>query len=166
MVATLILRMIGTPVFSDRTEFSVTTARPRSRRAFRPGRTGRQFRIEGKSREALAEYAKLREVARSRNDPLVSSIAGYACAAAGDRKEALLLLDRLLQPTPQRYVDPYTVATLDSGLGEHTQALDWLERTYQQRSASMVFLNFDPFFLVYHSDPRFQDLAHRAGLPN
>jgi len=34
----------------------------------------------------------------------------------------------------------------------------WLERTYQQRSASVVFINFDPLFLAFHGDPRFQEL--------
>jgi DNA-binding winged helix-turn-helix (wHTH) protein/TolB-like protein/tetratricopeptide (TPR) repeat protein len=124
------------------------------------------YALSGKRREALAEYAKLREVARSGNDPLVSSIAGYACAVAGNRQEALLLLTRLLEPPPQRYVDPYAVATLYSGLGEHEKGLVWLERTYQQRSASVVFLNFDPPFLAYRGNPQFRELLRRAGLPD
>ena len=107
----------------------------------------------------------LRDVARSGSDPLVTSIAGYACAVAGQQAEALLLLKRLLDPPPQRYVDPYTVATLYSALGQRDKAFDWLERTYQQRSASVVFINFDPLFSSFHSDPRFQDLIRRAGLP-
>jgi tetratricopeptide (TPR) repeat protein len=122
---------------------------------------------QGRTREseALAEYSMLRDVARSGSDPLVTSIAGYACAVAGQQAEALLLLKRLLDPPPQRYVDPYTVATLYSALGQRDKAFDWLERTYQQRSASVVFINFDPLFSSFHSDPRFQDLIRRAGLP-
>ncbi len=124
------------------------------------------YALSGKSSEALAEYSKLRDVARSGSDPLVTSIAGYTCAVAGDQKEALLLLKRLLHPPPQRYVDPYTMATIYSGLSQREKGLDWLERTYQQRSASVVFINFDPLFLAFHSDPRFQDLVRQAGLPN
>jgi tetratricopeptide (TPR) repeat protein len=124
------------------------------------------YALSGKSEQALAEYSKVREVARAGNDPLVSSIAGYACAVAGDRSEAQLLLRRLLEPSPLRYVDPYTVATIYSGLGQHGKALDWLERSYQQRSVSVVFLNFDPLFLAIHGDPRFQEVVREAGLPN
>jgi hypothetical protein len=43
----------------------------------------------------------VRESARSGNDSLVASIAGYARAVAGDCKEAQLLMTRLLEPPPQ-----------------------------------------------------------------
>ncbi|HYW40235.1 MAG TPA: hypothetical protein VE957_19175 [Terriglobales bacterium] len=97
---------------------------------------------------------------------MVSAIAAYACAVSGDRKDALTILERLKRPPPQRYVDPYLVAIVYSGLGSDDAALDWLERMFRERSLSVAFFNVDPFFLKFHANPRFRDLIRRAGVPN
>lgn len=97
---------------------------------------------------------------------MVSAMVAYAYALSGNRKEAVAILDRLKNPAPQRYVDPYVVAIVYSGLGDNDAALDWLERTFHERSLSVAFFNFDPFFLQLHSNPRFQHLIREASVPN
>ena len=65
----------------------------------------------------------------------------------------------------QRYVPPLMIARIYVGLGDQTQALAWLEKSYQDRSLGefdlLVAAEFDPL----RSDPRFQDLLRRMGLP-
>ncbi len=124
------------------------------------------YALDGKSVEALAAYANIREVANSGRDPLVSAMAAYACAISGNRKDALTILDRLQHEPPQRYIDPYAIAIVYSGLGEDDAALDWLGRVFRERSLSVAFFDSDPFFLKFHSNPRFLELVRRAGLPN
>jgi DNA-binding winged helix-turn-helix (wHTH) protein/TolB-like protein/Flp pilus assembly protein TadD len=122
--------------------------------------------LEGKKDEALAEYSKIREVATSGKDPLVSAMAAYACAIAGDRKDALTVLDRLQDSPPTRYVDPYVIAIVYSGLGDDNATLDWLERMFHERSLSVAFFNFDPFVRKFQANPRYQELIRRAGVTN
>jgi DNA-binding winged helix-turn-helix (wHTH) protein/TolB-like protein/tetratricopeptide (TPR) repeat protein len=112
-----------------------------------------------------AQYAAIRDVARSANDPLVAAMAAYACAVSGQRPEAADILQRLKSPPAGRYVDPYSIAIVYAGLGNDSEALDWLDRTYQEHSLSIVFLNVDPYFSAIRANPRFTELAGRAGLP-
>jgi eukaryotic-like serine/threonine-protein kinase len=50
-------------------------------------------------------------------------------------------------------------------LGDRACALQWLEKGYQERDDLMIQLNVDPVFDGLHSEPRFQDLVRRVGLP-
>ena len=51
------------------------------------------------------------------------------------------------------------------GLGEKDQALEQVEKAYEDRSDYLPFLNAEPAFDSLRSDPRFQDLLRRMGLP-
>jgi tetratricopeptide (TPR) repeat protein len=48
-------------------------------------------------------------------------------------------------------------------LGRHDEAMKWLEKAYTARSASLLWI--DPDWPEMRSDPRFQDLLGRIGLP-
>jgi hypothetical protein len=52
------------------------------------------------------------------------------------------------------------------GLGDKRQALEWLEKAYQDRSELLIFLNVSPVFDSLHSDPRFQSLLRRMNFPD
>ena len=49
------------------------------------------------------------------------------------------------------------------GLGEKDQAMKWLEKAYEERFNPSILLR--PAFDPLRSDPRFQNLVHRIGLP-
>jgi DNA-binding winged helix-turn-helix (wHTH) protein/TolB-like protein len=124
------------------------------------------YALSGKSAEALVEYAQVRNLARTGNDPLVSAIAAYACAIAGDRREALSILAALKSPQERRYVDPYSIAIIYSGLGDEGATLNWLGRALHEHSLGLAFMNFDPFFLRFHSDAGYVEVVRQAGAPN
>ena len=63
------------------------------------------------------------------------------------------------------YVDFYLLATIYAGLGEKDEAFRLLEKGYEQRSASLLYLAIDGFWYGMRSDPRFADLLRRIGLP-
>ncbi len=93
----------------------------------------------------------------------VSSLA-HAYAIAGRRKEAEMLLRQMTERAKHAYVSAFHIAIICAGLGQKDQALAWLEKGYQERSAGMVWLKVDPRLDVLRSDPRFQDLLRRVGL--
>jgi len=121
------------------------------------------YALSGKSADALLECAHLRDVARTGDDPLVSAIAAYACAAAGNRSEALAILAELKHASVRRFVDPYAFAIVYSGLRDNGATVDWLERAFREHSLSVVFMNFDPFFLKLHSNEHFMNLVRQVG---
>jgi hypothetical protein len=53
-----------------------------------------------------------------------------------------------------------------SGLTEKEQAMQWIVKAYEERSGRVAFMNFDPFVQNLQSNPRFQDIVRRAGLPS
>jgi tetratricopeptide (TPR) repeat protein len=70
--------------------------------------------------------------------------------------------NRTLQPD---FVPPLSVvASFYAQLGEKEQAFAFLEKAYEQKEGDVIRLkstNYDPI----RSDPRFQDLMRRIGLP-
>jgi hypothetical protein len=51
------------------------------------------------------------------------------------------------------------------GLGDRERAVAWLDKAYQDRSAFLIWLKVEPLFDPLRSDPGFQDLLRRVGLP-
>ncbi len=107
----------------------------------------------------------LKTISLSGREPEVLSRLGYAYAASGKRSDAQKVLTELNQMASQRYVPPIMMARIYIGLGDQTQALAWLEQSYQDRSLGqydpLVEAEWDPL----RSDPRFQSLLRGMGLP-
>jgi TolB-like protein/Tfp pilus assembly protein PilF len=89
---------------------------------------------------------------------------GCAYARIGDTAKAHKIIDQLAELSRTKYVSPYDIAIIYTGLGEKDLALEWLEKAYEERAVRLLELP-DPAFDTLRSDPRFQDLVKRIGLP-
>ena len=118
---------------------------------------------KGMYREAVSEAQRAREISGARSN-YSQAFLGYALAKSGKKAEARSVLDALLKSAAEHYVEPYHIALIYNGLGEHDEALAWLERSYANRTPRMVFLKVEPKWNNLRSDPRFQDLIRRVGL--
>lgn len=70
----------------------------------------------------------------------------------------------LQQQSRHRYVSPLDLATLHVRLGEPEEALDWLEKAFEERAWGSNFLKVSPTWKSLHSNPRYTDLLQRIGL--
>jgi TolB-like protein/DNA-binding winged helix-turn-helix (wHTH) protein/Flp pilus assembly protein TadD len=95
---------------------------------------------------------------------LIASL-GHAYARSGKRDKALKVLDELREMSGQGYISPYSFAVVYAGLGDKEQTFAWLEKAYQDRSSFLIWLKVEPLFDSLRSEPRFQDLLRRVGLP-
>ena len=59
---------------------------------------------------------------------------------------------------------PYGIAWCYLDAGDYERAIDWLEEAYEVRDPNLPYIG-DPGFDPLRSDPRFQDLVRRMGLP-
>jgi TolB-like protein/DNA-binding winged helix-turn-helix (wHTH) protein/Tfp pilus assembly protein PilF len=111
--------------------------------------------------EAVAELR--RAVQLSGGSPTIIANLARACVASGQRSEAIKLLNDLKNRSSHGYSNGSEIATIYASLGDTDQAMNWLEKSYEERFNPGVLLRpgFDPL----RSDPRFQDLVHRVGLP-
>jgi TolB-like protein/DNA-binding winged helix-turn-helix (wHTH) protein/Flp pilus assembly protein TadD len=111
--------------------------------------------------EAVAELQKAAQL--SEGSPTVMANLARAYAASGKRSEAMKLLSDLKKRSNSIYSHGSEIAVIYAALGDRDQAMNWLEKGYEERFNPGVLLRpgFDPL----RSDPRFQDLVRRIGLP-
>jgi TolB-like protein/DNA-binding winged helix-turn-helix (wHTH) protein/Flp pilus assembly protein TadD len=118
----------------------------------------------GKRLEAISEYQKAIEMSNGDQDATASL--AHAYAGIGRRAEAEKILRDLEQKSKSAYVSPYILATVYAGLGEKEKAFEFLERAFQERSLDISWhLKGDLRIDNLRSDPRFETLLRRVGLP-
>jgi TolB-like protein/DNA-binding winged helix-turn-helix (wHTH) protein/Flp pilus assembly protein TadD len=119
----------------------------------------------GKRLEAISEYQKAIEMSNGDQDATASL--AHAFAGIGRRAEAEKILRDLEQKSKSAYVSPYILATVYAGLDEKDKAFEFLERAYQERSLDISWhLKGDLRIDNLRSDPRFETLLRRVGLPH
>jgi Tfp pilus assembly protein PilF len=91
-------------------------------------------------------------------DPWIMGHLGYAYAKAGREAEARRILGILESSQPAAALH---IAAVHAGLGETSQALDWLDRGMTSRTPSMLWLKTDFRFAALHSQARYAALAAR-----
>ncbi len=74
-------------------------------------------------------------------------------------------MDALLGKTRSHYISSYHAAVINAGLGEKDKAFELLNEAADERSTLLVYLRKDPRPASLRSDPRFQTLLDRVGLP-
>ncbi|MCI0413611.1 protein kinase [bacterium] len=84
----------------------------------------------------------------------------YTYAVWGKEEQARKMLNAVLQLSEHRYVSPYRIAIVHSGLNETEKAFEWLMKAYHERSVWLIHLHLrvDPRLKNLHSDPRFQEI--------
>lgn len=123
---------------------------------------GRAHIENGQYAEGIAE---LEEAERRTGVYRYRALLAHAHARAGHREVALKLLEDVKHPPGGQVVPPYDFALIYAGLGEHRQAIDWLERAYEERDATMVNVRHDMRFDALARDPRFVALVKRMRFP-
>jgi serine/threonine protein kinase/Tfp pilus assembly protein PilF len=89
---------------------------------------------------------------------------GYEEARLGRRDEAMKAIHELEARSDTYRAVPLLLARIHAGLGDNDDAIRFLQKVYDDRSESIVWLKVDPTFDPLRNDPRFQALLRRAGL--
>ena len=123
---------------------------------------GRAQLLKGQIPDSIAELRKALELSEGDNNELEAL--AYGLAAAGQAAEARKLLSDLNERAHETYVQPLALAVVHVALGNRDQALAWLDKAFDDRSAGLVYLKVDPAFDPVRSDVRFQNLVQKVGL--
>jgi serine/threonine protein kinase/Tfp pilus assembly protein PilF len=113
----------------------------------------------------LAISAGEKGVNLSGGSPLMRAALAQTFATAGAADKAIQIVDELNGLTKQRYVAPHFFAGIYIGLGELDRAIEYLEKSCAEHCHWLIYLHIDPSVDDLRSDPRFQDLLRRVGLP-
>jgi serine/threonine protein kinase/Tfp pilus assembly protein PilF len=117
----------------------------------------------GRYREAVEEYQQI--IKRNANIPLVRANITLQVARVyarwGNRADALRILKEI---SGRPDVLPYSVAQVYAALEERQHALEWLDKAYETRDASLLNLKTDQTFESFQREPRFVEVMSRVGL--
>ncbi len=117
----------------------------------------------GRHDDAIAALRHATSVAPG--DPLSQGYFGWALGLAGQREEARRICEDLERRRTQEYFSGFLMAHVCLGLGEHEQAIVWLEKAAEARDGLLPFAStwipLDPL----RADPRFQALLRRMNFP-
>jgi tetratricopeptide (TPR) repeat protein len=111
-----------------------------------------------------AAIQTLEKAAQLNRTPSVMGTLGEVYARAGRRQDAEKLLNELLALSRHSYVPPHAVVHIYLGLGDREKVFEWLEKSYQERSNSLLWLGVGTLFDPVRSDPRFEMYLRRIGL--
>jgi DNA-binding winged helix-turn-helix (wHTH) protein/Flp pilus assembly protein TadD len=127
---------------------------------------GSAYEKLGNKREAIAYYEKARQLGSE-----VEPMTARAAVVAGNPEQALKAAQELsanggTDESGSVRLAPYSViAGIYASLGEKELAFASLEKAYAERAGGLVFIKVYPWYKSLRSDPRFDDLARRVGLP-
>jgi TolB-like protein/Flp pilus assembly protein TadD len=115
------------------------------------------YHNQGKEKEFLEELDKSRGSSEA--------VPGLLYALTGRRAEARRVLDHLLKSEPKAYGLDTAVLQLSVWVGEKDRAFAWLDRLFEERNGGLIVMRVEPLWEPIRSDPRFEALARRVGLP-
>jgi TolB-like protein/Tfp pilus assembly protein PilF len=114
-------------------------------------------------KEAIVEFQNTLD--HWKDNSIALAALGHAYGISGKKKEAQEILEKLLAMSKRKYVSAYDIAVVYVGLGEKKQAFEWLSKALEERSGFLVYIKCDRRFDGLRSDPRFEALLKRIGLP-
>jgi TolB-like protein/Flp pilus assembly protein TadD len=119
-------------------------------------------------KEAIVEFQNAVDSWKGNFLPLADL--GHAYGIAGKKKEAQeilakLLVEKLSKKSDRIYVSAYDIAAVYIGLGEKDPTFEWLSKALEERSGFLVYIKCDRRFDGLRSDPRYEALLKRIGLP-
>ncbi len=121
---------------------------------------GVALELKGEPQEAMAEYKKAIEVGGG--DPNLMGYVGRLYGLTGRKEEAHKILDDLHRMRGEKYTPAYALACVYVGLGDKDEAMNWLERGYQEHDGfSLGAIRVDPLLASLRGYPRFEALAEK-----
>ena len=100
------------------------------------------------------------------NSEAMLAVLGSIYARAGQKDEAIRILDRLHEQMSRgEYVPALNIAWIYSALGDKDQAFTWLDKAFDEHETKLDGIKVYPPYDPLRSDSRFAGFVQRLGLP-
>jgi hypothetical protein len=121
------------------------------------------YELQGDSEKAAQESLKAEELFGA--EPRKIAQLKEAFAKSGAQGYWRRTLENYKETAKSNYVEPVLVAEACARIGDKECTFEWLEKGFEERDDLMINLKVEPVLDSLHSDPRFQDLVRRVGIP-
>jgi TolB-like protein len=122
----------------------------------------RSYLLKGMCEEA---NRSLKEAYRlTGDDPTLQSELAYSLAMCGKTEMARRLILEMERDDARGYLVAINLALLHTGMGNHDDAITWLEAAIEERYPWMVQLRVEPWWKPLRDHPRYRELEQRIGL--
>jgi eukaryotic-like serine/threonine-protein kinase len=124
------------------------------------------YRLQGLLLTFLKQFAAAEQTLRDalalpEQATYTKATLGYSLAAAGDPSYARDLVAELEDKRQREYVSPVELALLHIALGDNQRALDWVEKSIDERRGWAAYLRVHPVLDPLRGEPRFDSLVKR-----
>jgi len=116
----------------------------------------------GRHEEAVESF--LRGTPHENGRPRPSTGLAIYYHSAGRKDEARAVMEEVFAHAERQYVAPWGIASYYTVAGATGKALDWLERAYERRDGTMVWLKVHPRLDPLRGEPRFRALLAKMKL--
>ena len=113
------------------------------------------------AKKGLYEKALIHMDKRKSGEGSAMPFRGFLYGKSGRKAEALKILNNLKQRAGKEYVSGINLAMIHLGLDQKEEAMDWLEKAYQERDRALVWLKIKWIYDPLRNEPRFKDLLRR-----
>lgn len=119
---------------------------------------------QGRLAEAIAEFQAIYKL--DDEAYLAMGFMGYAYGLAGQRDEALTLLNILQDISARKYVSPYSMLVIHLAIGPEDRVFELLEQLFEEWNDWLVWLKVSLELKPLRDHPRFKALLRRVGFPD
>jgi serine/threonine-protein kinase len=123
-----------------------------------PTRRGHLLTMMGRNREAMAQFAK---IDLDQANPIAKAEAAIVAARLGDRAKSEALLAQISHSDGTYFQQADVLAQQ----GKPDEALDALEKAFEQRDSGLTTTLIDPYLDPLRGDPRFQAFFRKLDFP-
>jgi eukaryotic-like serine/threonine-protein kinase len=117
----------------------------------------------GEYSKAIAKFEEAKAVAGETGRILADLAQAYAIA--GRRSEALKILRRLESLSKAGFVSTWDLALVHAALADKSETIELLQKAADERVGWVILLGVDPALDSLRSEPAFQRLKQRVGIP-
>jgi len=122
----------------------------------------RVYAQEGMHPEAVAEAKRVLQAMPDSTVGLTEL--AYSLATNGRESDAQEILQRLQEKSKRTFIPAYSFATIHIALNQRDQAMQDLQKAYDEKDWALLVLAVEPRLDPLRPDPRFQELIRKAGL--
>lgn len=123
------------------------------------------YEQKGMIEKAITAFQKAITVTQGPARALAMAGLAHVYAVSERKTEARKILAELQRSSKDSHVPATDTALIYAGLGDKDKAFAQLAKAYEEHAFTLSNLKVEPRFDPLHSDPRFDDLLRRIGLP-